>query len=104
MSVIVIDGVRYEFRHTEVSAVDTGELRRATGMSFRKLMESAKSDADIDVIAALVWLSRRQNGEPDVAYDTVAASIGYGSAFDFESGEDVDDAERMLEAVDSPEA
>lgn len=95
--VVVIDGEKYPFRLSEITARDSGALRSATGMSLRAIMSAAKTDPDIDVIAALVWLSRRQHGEKTLAYDDVAAEIGYDTTFDLEGVADAEDP-------DSPEA
>ncbi len=90
---VKLDGNAYTFRMSEVSALDTGTLRRATGMSLSKIMQCALEDPDIDVVSALVWLARRQNGEPKLTYGAVAGELGYDSEFDLET-----------EEVEAPEA
>lgn len=93
---ITIDGTEHKFRPSDVSAVQAGEVRKATGMSFKAILQMAMADPDIDVLAALVWMARRQAGE-DVSYEEVAKSITYGT--DVTTSEDDDD-----EDTDSPEA
>jgi hypothetical protein len=73
---VSVDGVKYSLFPQELSARDTTDVRRATGMSFRFLMEAAGKDPDLDVVAAVVWLARRQAGE-SVTFDEVANAIGY---------------------------
>lgn len=73
---ITIEGVVYEVRSGDLTARDARELRRQVGMTFPTLLESLGADPDIDLIAALVWLSRRINGE-QVAYDDIADEMGY---------------------------
>lgn len=82
--IIRVDDVEYAVRPDEITAMDASTIRRAVGMSFRALMEAAQADPDIDVIAALVWMARRQAGEPNLDYATVAAEIRYDSAFDLD--------------------
>lgn len=95
---LILDGVKYPFRLAEVTARDSGALRKACGISLRAAVAALKDDPDIDIIAALVWLSRRQNGEPNVSYDEVAEAIGYDTEFAYEGLQEAD------EDPDSPEA
>lgn len=100
--VIIVDGTKYPFRLQEVTARDTGDLRRATGMSVRAVIVAMAEDPDIDVIAALVFLSKRQNGEPKVVYADVAAEIGYETTLDLVS-DDIPTDESDESDPDSPE-
>lgn len=81
--VVVVDGVPHPFNVSEMSARDVGDLRRATGMSSKSLLIAAASDIDIDIVASLVWLSRRQNGEPKLAYEDVADVMTHDTALSF---------------------
>ena len=93
MSVVLGDQT-YTVRTGDLTSLDTMALRRATGYSFIGLMRAAQKDADIDLIAALVWLARRTNGEPMLDYEEVAAEIDYASDFDIDvAGEDSEDAD-----------
>lgn len=94
---IKVDGRPYTLRVDEVCAIDAAALRRATGMSLRSLIEASNADPDIDVIAALVWLARRQTGEPNLTFDDAARSISYRS--DFDLGQEADD-DPLAETVD----
>jgi hypothetical protein len=78
---IKVDGLTYVVRPGEVSAIDAAALRRACGFSLRSLLASAEEDPDLDTVAALVWLARRQRGEK-VAFDAIAQEIGYDNDFD----------------------
>lgn len=93
---VTVDGKLYTVRMGDLSSIDTMALRRATGFSFMGLMRAAQSDPDIDIVAALVWLSRRVDGEKMLDYETVAADIGYEA--------DIDLADAGDQADDSPEA
>jgi hypothetical protein len=75
---IKVDGAVYTVRPGEVTANLVGQLRRVTGFSLQGLMAAAGEDPDLDVIAALVWMARRQAGE-NVNYEKVADSISYES-------------------------
>ena len=94
---VKVDDAAYTMRMAEISARDTGDLRRATGMSVAEVMVCAQESPDLDVAAALIWLARRQNGEPKLPYDDVAGDLTYGSDFDLEEDSEADDE-------DSPEA
>lgn len=74
---LTIDGKLYDLIIADLTSLDTMALRRATGMGIRGLMKAAEEDPDIDVIAALVWLSRRTHGERGLRFEEVAAEIGY---------------------------
>lgn len=78
---IVVDDRTYSLRLGSLTAADAQALRRATGMSLRAVVEAAAEDPDIDVFAALVWLSRRAAGERALAYEAVAGEITYESSF-----------------------
>ncbi len=73
---ISVDGTVYTMRPSELSAVDGAKVRAQTGMSLRSLLSAAETDPDLDVIAAVVWLARRQAGEK-ITFDEVAEAIGY---------------------------
>lgn len=93
---VKVDGDPFTVRPNEVSAKMVGQLRRVTGFSLQSLMAAAGEEPDLDVIAALVWLARRQQGE-NVSYDKIADSLTYES--DIEPGD-----EPAPEDPDSPEA
>lgn len=93
---IDVNGKRYTMRTSEMTARDAAMLRKQTGMSARLLLSAAATDPDIDVIAAIVWLARRQTGE-DVTFDEVASEIGYDLEIQLA-------AEPAGEDPDSPEA
>lgn len=94
--VVVVGGVRYPLAFDAISARLAGECRRACGMSPRELVENLRKSPDIDLVAALVWLSRRLNGDPKVTYDEIADEIGYDTELDFVDPDGEQD--------DSPEA
>jgi hypothetical protein len=98
---ITIDGTAHYLRLGEVSAIETGELRRATGFGLRHLGYALLADPDIDVVAGVVWLARRQAGERSLPYDTVAGAITYDTAIDIDV---VDSADAEKEETESPEA
>jgi hypothetical protein len=111
---VTANGADYEVYQGDLSALDVATLRRETGYSFRGLLTAARTDFDIDVFAALVWLSRRVNGERSLPFAAVADSLDYDSGFDSEDITDrdapdgraeLDAASRVIEGeVDGPEA
>lgn len=72
-----VDGTVHTVRMGDLSAMDTLALRKEVGMSFMGLMDAFRKDPDIDLIAALVWLSRRAAGEASLSYEAVASELGY---------------------------
>lgn len=89
----------YEVRIGDINALHSRALREQAGMSFTRLMDLMNTDPDLDVIAAVVWLARRMKGEGSLAYDDVAAEIG----FDFLEQAEI--TETATEKVgDDPEA
>lgn len=95
---VSIDGVEYVCRPSDVTAKMAGQLRKESGMSVRAVMVAAADDPDLDVIAALVWLARRQTGEK-VTWDEVADAITYDSEIGSAEGDAPDE-----DPEDSPEA
>ena len=74
---IQVDGEVYTVREGDLTSHDIMALRRETGQSFVGLMQAFMSSPDIDLVAALVWLSRRIGGEQMLSYMQVAIDIGY---------------------------
>jgi hypothetical protein len=89
--VILVDGERYPFTIKDMTALDVGALRRATNMTSTELFAAAAKpeSRDIDVVAALVWLSRRQNGEPNLSYIDGVTGITHGTEMRFVESEPV---------------
>lgn len=89
---IKVDGVEYTVREGDMTSLDTMALRRETGMSFVGLMQAFISSPDIDLVAGLVWLSRRIAGEQMLSYAEVATQIGYDVDIEVmgEPGEETD--------------
>lgn len=87
--VFTLDGKPYELNLEELTGRDTKEFRTQTGMSFRRtvtMFTKDPDDVDIDSIAGLIWLARRQAGE-QVDYDTVLGEITYQSLFEIKEAE-----------------
>ena len=74
---IVVDGRKYTVTAGELTGLDVMALRKEVGMSFQGLIGALQTDADVDLIAALMWLARRLEGETTLAYADVAAQVGY---------------------------
>lgn len=101
---IRVDGVTYAIRSDDLTARDARDLRKQTGMSFRAVMEAATEDPDIDIMAALVFLARRQDGDRKVTFDEIAEAITYSSEMEVGEDEDGEKLEPPEEDPDSPEA
>lgn len=79
---IRVDGVDYTVREGDLTSLDTMALRRETGMTFVSLGQAFMESPDIDLIAALVWLARRIDGEHGLPFAVVASEITYDSEVD----------------------
>lgn len=103
---ISLDGKMHTLRPGELSAVDVGECRRQAPMKFAQVLAVVRekaddaSEYDIDITAILIWLARRQHGEPNLRYREVADAITYNS--DFTPVPENDDT--LDEEPDGPEA
>lgn len=76
---LTVDGTEYVVREGDMTALDTMMLRRETGLSFVEILINLNRSPDIDLVAALVWLARRQRGEQTLPYMAVATQINYDS-------------------------
>lgn len=86
---VIIDGERFPLWFSEASARDDNDLSKvyADG-GINALTAAIGAGIGLKEIAALVWLSRRQNGEPKLPYDAVLDSINLESKFEVEVAED----------------
>ncbi len=90
---VKVDGREYTVRQGDLTSMDTMALRRETGFSFRSLLVAFNADPDIDLVAALVWLARRSEGEKLLSFEQVADEIDYDVDLDLiEVAEPEDDS------------
>jgi hypothetical protein len=85
-----IDGSVHTVHVGELCALDAKDLRRQSGLSLAATLKAAQEDPDLDVVAALVWLARRQRGE-DVTFDDVAGELGYDAVIEAAEPEKAED-------------
>lgn len=81
--VFTVDGKRHELNVVEITGREAKAFRDATGIALRRAFAAFAGDpdsVDLDTVAGIVWLARRQGGE-EVAYDDVLGSISYGTDF-----------------------
>lgn len=74
---IKLNGKIYELRVGDLTALDAQAMRKQVGMSFFGVMNTIQEDPDLDLIAGIVWMSRRVNGERTLKYEEVASEISY---------------------------
>lgn len=98
---IDLDGKSYVVRQSDISPHDVRALRKETGLSWAGLARELQSDPDIDLIAALIWLSRRIDGD-EVSYRSILDEVSYDS--DLEIGFEDKRGKKADEGDDSPEA
>lgn len=74
---IEVDGRTYIVRESDLSPRDIAALRRETGFAgWMGLTTEAQRGFDLDVLAALVWLARRLDGET-VQYESILDELSY---------------------------
>ena len=91
---ITVDGRTHTVRMGDLTALDAQALRRECGYSFMGLMRAFEADPDVDLVAAVVWLARRLEGERLLAYTEVASEIGYDVDIDLVPAEPEADEEK----------
>jgi hypothetical protein len=100
---ITLDDEVYTLAAKDMTALDVRELRQQTGYSYNSLSAAARADMDIDLLAAVVWMSRRIAGERDLDFSTVAAGINYTATYNISTQAEVD-AKAASSEEDLPEA
>lgn len=98
---IELDGRTYVVRESDISPHDIRALRSETGFSWAGLGRELQKDPDLDLIAALIWLARRIEGD-EVDYDTLLDELSYDS--DMKIGVEDKRTKKPDEGDDSPEA
>lgn len=90
---IELDGKKWRLDIEEavkyITALDVAQIRGATGMSLRAIFKAADDDPDLDVVATMIFLARRQT-EPRVKFREVFDAVNYGS--DLGDDDDADDS------------
>jgi|RhiMethySRZTD1v2_1073278.scaffolds.fasta_scaffold697804_2 hypothetical protein len=75
---IRVDGTVYTLRVGDMTALDDHALRTQYGMPFEGMVQAmAAGDRALDLMAAIIWMARRTNGEELLTYAEVAAEIGF---------------------------
>ena len=80
-----------------LSAIDSKDFRKATGVSLAQVI--AEGSGDIDTMAALVWLHRRKR-DRSLTFAQVAQEFKYDSDLDI----DLENLEGEAAAEQFPEA
>lgn len=97
---IEVDGRTYIVRESDLTPRDVAALRRETGFAgWMGLVTETQRGFDLDVLAALVWLARRIEGDI-LPYETVLDSMSYEGEIDIK----VEDKRKPAAEVESPEA
>lgn len=78
---VEVNGAKYLLAARDMTGLDVRELRRQTGYSYNGLVAAFTADYDVDLVAAVVWMARRQQGDTEVTYDEVA--LGMNPAMDW---------------------
>lgn len=86
-AILVVNNRRYVLSELNLTGLDILALRKATGLSVRDLFAQAQENCDLDTVATVMWLTRRTEGELDLALEEIAASINYSTNFEFEDEE-----------------
>lgn len=71
----VVEGKRYEIEVMDLNGLEWRDMKRETGLSEANLLRGALLEpADIEAVAAFVWVWRRRE-QPKLAYDDVLRTI-----------------------------
>lgn len=73
----------HEVRIGEITPRLAREVRRETGSTVMQLIEEVGEAADLDTIAALIWIARRIQGE-NVTFDDIDIDYGTVMSDDFQ--------------------
>lgn len=65
-----VNGLNYSFR-VPLLAREERDLHLETGHRIAGLFRQLQSDPGLDIVAAFVWLARRQRGDHTVTFDQV---------------------------------
>ena len=79
MPVLVLKERRVEFDAGEFTSKEGIAIEKATGLSWQQFIETAlpnNEKTNLTALTALVWMVRRRNGEPDLAYQDVEFLMG----------------------------
>lgn len=79
------NGKKYSVFAKDLTALDARAMRQEIGLSFAGLLGAAGVDMDIDLLAGVVWLSRRVNGERELTYEEVAVGFTYDGEYDVDN-------------------
>lgn len=92
--VLEVDGVQHTLRSKDLSALDAQDFRAKVGVTLAAALNGPN---DIDVLAGIVWLSRRRT-ERTLTYEQVAASFSYDTEVEL-----VDERAAAAEVAGDPE-
>jgi len=76
--IATLDGEDFPLRTKALTALDVGAFRKACGISTGQLFTTITDESgvvDIDTVAQVVWLSRRQQGDRYCDYNSLAESV-----------------------------
>lgn len=62
-----IEGIRYTLRPGQITGEDFRAYRKVTGQNL-PIFTATETEVGLDVLAAMVWIARRQAGERKLSY------------------------------------
>jgi hypothetical protein len=98
------DGVQHTWWWKNMTPYDSSAMRTQMGLSPMQLLHQLETAPDLDHAAAIIWMARRQNGEPELNYTEVADTITFGDDWRFISQQEIADRGPAEEKGDVPEA
>jgi len=99
-----VDGKVYKVAAKDLTAIDVREMRKQLGFSFMGLLRELQTDSDLDLIAGVVWIARRSQGERGLTYAEVAENMDYEDLEVAVVKQDSDPDVVSIGEDDSPEA
>lgn len=82
---IKVFGQQYELKSGRVTALDAQDFRKAVGVPLSAVL-AGDQEVDLDVVAGIVWMARRQRGERGLQYKEVASRLTYDTDFEIDGG------------------
>ena len=82
---VTVEGTDYLLASRDMTGLDVRAMRDQCGHGFATLLSLALTDMDVDILAEVVWMARRINGEPQLTYDEVAGAMKRQTDWEFKT-------------------
>jgi hypothetical protein len=101
---VEFNGVEHTWWWKDMTPYDSAAMRAEMGLSPLQLLQQLENAPDLDNAAGIIWMARRQNGEPELTYAEVADHLTFGDDWRFISQQEIADRPAAAEQGAHPEA